>query len=312
MEKHKDTLPILAGIGISFIFGLSFTFTAQALDVIDTMQLLAFRFAIAALVLTVLRIFGFIKTNYRGKGLFLLFILSLFEPGIYFIFETIGIKMTSASQGGMVIATIPVVVAILSVIFLKERPSMGQLGSIALSVGGVFFITLMTGAEGTGNVWGIFVLFGAVLSAGGFNVLSRKLSESFTAVEITYYMMWFGAIFFNIIAVGQGLIRGNLANYFQPLGNFKAISAIFYLSILSSIVAYFLLNYMLGKLEVTRSAVFSNLVTVVAILAGVIFRGDVFYWFHAIGGVLILIGVYGTNYFGAKKIAAPAVENHSA
>ena len=79
--------------------------------------------------------------------------------------------------------------------------------------------------------------------------------------------------------------------------------------VLSSIGAFFLLNYMLSRMEASRSAVFSNLTTIVAILAGVLFRGDVFYWFHAVGGFLILLGVYGTNYFSAKqklKLVKPA------
>lgn len=312
MKKHGDLLPVLAGIIVSCIFGFSFMFTAQALDVIDPMLLLAFRFAIAALVLTVLRLLKIIKVDYRGKNLFWLFVLAFLEPGIYFIFETLGIKMTSASQGGMVIATIPVVVTILSVVILKERPTWLQLLSIFISVGGVFFIILMTGvAPAGGNVWGFFVLFGAVLSAGGFNILSRKLSESFTASEITYLMMWFAAIFFNVIAVGQGIIKGNLSQYFQPLSTIKGLTALIYLGILSSIVAYFLLNYMLARLEVARAAVFSNLVTIIAIIGGVFFRGDAFLWYHWIGGALILLGVYGTNYFGAKRVAELAQNTQS-
>lgn len=54
---------------------------------------------------------------------------------------------------------------------------------------------------------------------------------------------------------------------------------------------------MLSKIEASRSAVFTNLTPIVAVIAGVVFRDEPFYWFQAVGGVMILIGVWGTNYF---------------
>lgn len=295
-------MPILAGIIVSFIFGLSFTFTAQALDEIAPMHLLGYRFAFAALGLTVLQFTGLIKINFRGKRLGTLMILALFQPVIYFIFETIGIKMTSASEGGMIIATIPVVVTFLSAIFLKERPTIFQVGSIILSVSGVMFIVWMKGTSDTGgNIIGLLFLFGAVIAAGIYNILSRKLSISFMPIEITFMMMWFGAITFNAIAIIQHFAAGEINQYFYPLSNGKVLLSVFYLGILSSIGAFFLVNYMLSRMEASRSAVFSNLTTVVAIIAGVLFRGDSFYWYHAVGSLLIILGVYGTNYFSARK-----------
>lgn len=301
MKKHRDALPILAGMIVSSIFGLSFSFTAQALDEVAPMQLLGYRFALAALALTILQVTGVIRVNFRGKSVGTLLLLAVFQPGIYFVFETLGVKMTSASESGMIIATIPVVVTFFSMVFLRERPSIWQVGSVFLSVSGVFFIVWMTGTSASaGSLAGIASLFGAVLAAGVFNILSRKLSCSFKPVEITFVMMWFGAILFNAIALIQHWAQGNLGDYFTPLASRSVVIAIVYLGVLSSIGAFFLLNYMLSRMEASRSAVFSNLTTIVAIIAGVILRGDVFYWYHGLGGVLILLGVYGTNYFHAR------------
>lgn len=301
MKKHRDALPILAGIVVSTIFGMSFSFTAQALDEVMPMQLLGYRFALAAAVLTVLQLTGAIRVSFKGKPLGTLLILTAFQPGVYFIFETLGIKMTSASESGMIIATVPVVVTFLSIVFLKERPSVWQVGSVILSVFGVFFIVWMTGSAGTGgNLAGILCLFGAVLAAGAYNILSRKLSASFNPVEITFVMMWFGAILFNVIAAIQHLNAGTLGSFFAPLASRSVIMALLYLGVLSSIGAFFLLNYMLSRMEASRSAVFTNITTIVAIMAGVFLRGDHFYWYHLPGGILILLGVYGTNYFNAR------------
>ncbi len=296
MKKNTDILPIISGVIISFIFGFSFFFTAEALDELSPMHLLGLRFAFAAVSLTVLQWLGIIRINFRGKRLRMLWILTLFQPVAYFIFETIGVKMTSASEAGMLIGTIPVIVTFLSVVFLKERPSVMQIFSILLSVSGVFFIILMTGTSGSGNLPGMMILFGAIFSAGIYNILSRKLSISFTPVEITYVMMWVGAITFNGIAIIQHILKGEIQQYLYPLTNTNVLIAIIYLGVLSSIGAFFLLNFMLSRIEASRSAVFSNLTTIIAIISGVIFRNEPFYWFHFIGGLLILLGVYGTNW----------------
>ncbi|MCG8639230.1 MAG: DMT family transporter, partial [Desulfobacterales bacterium] len=261
-----------------------------------------YRFLLAALTLTLLQFTGIIMINLRNKPLGTLFLLVLFQPIIYFIFATIGVKMTSSSEAGMLIAIIPVVVTIFSVIFLHERPTILQIGSIILSVSGVIFIVWMKGSMGSrGNIWGILVLLVAVIAAGAYNILSRKLSLSFNPVELTFVMMWSGAIVFNCISLFQHWIQGEISLYFNALINTNVLTSILYLGVISSIGAFFLVNFMLSKMEASRSAVFANLTTVVAVMAGVIFRGDPFYWYHALGSVLILLGVYGTNYFSIAK-----------
>ncbi|SDC01482.1 MULTISPECIES: DMT family transporter [unclassified Candidatus Frackibacter] len=295
----EEGLPILAGGFVAIVFGFSFLFTKEALSSITAFHLLGFRFAFAVIILTLLRVLGIIKINFKGKKLNTLLLLAFFQPVTYFICETLGIKMTSSSEAGMMIALIPVFVTILAAIFLNERPSKKQLVFILISVIGVLFIILMKGSlEVSGQLTGIFILLGAVISAGIFNILSRKSSLQFKPLEITYIMMWIGAIFFNIVALTQHYIQGNLVNYFQPLGDTSILIAILYLGGLSSVIAFFLLNFMLSKIEASRSAVFTNLTTIISIIGGVVFRNEPFYWFHIIGGIMILLGVWGTNYYG--------------
>ena len=295
---------MIAGLIMSIIFGFSFLFTTEALDFITPIQLLAYRFAFAALALTSLQILGVIKVSFSGKPWHKLLLLALFQPIIYFTLETIGLEMTSVSEAGMIIGVIPVVVALLAVLILKERPSFGQLASILLSVVGVAFIVMMTGSQSSaGNLRGMLILFGAVLAAGMYNILSKQLSVFFNSLEITYVMMWLGAITFNLIFLSELIIQGQVRVYFQFLANPRVLLSVFYLGIVSSIIAFFLLNYMLARITVSRSAVFANLVTVTSIVAGVIFRDDALYWFHLVGSLFILLGVYGTNFFGLRKVA---------
>lgn len=296
-EKH---LPYLAGTFTALIFGFSFLFTKEALVAVDPIHLLGFRFGVAALLLLTLKLTKIIKVDYKGKQLYKLFAIALAQPIVYFIFEVLGISMTSSSEAGMMIALIPVVVAILAAIFLKEIPTRLQMFFVGLSVCGAIFIVIMKSSDINANITGIMVLLLAVLSAGVFNILSRKYSVDFKPIEITFSMMWIGAISFNGIAVIQHIYRGELKNYFNPLTNSQVIISVLYLGILSSVVAFFLVNFTLSRIEASRSAVFANLASVTSIVAGVLIRNEEFYWYQLVGAIMILAGVWGTNYFSQK------------
>ena len=299
MDNNKEYLAILAGVCVAMIFGFSFMFTSQALEKIAPFHLLGYRFLIAVLTLTILNFLGIIKIDYKNKKIYVLVLLSLFQPVIYFIFETIGIKLTSSSQAGMMIALIPISVTMFATLFLDEKPNFKQLLFIIFSVLGVAFIFVMSGSLETEiNMLGLFLLLGAVIAAGFYNVLSRKSSLTFTSIEITYIMMWIGAIVFNSISIIQHLHQGNITNYFNLLFEIDLLIAVVYLGVLSSVGAFFMINYTLSKLEASRAAVFSNLTPIIAVIAGVVFRDESIYWFQYLGGLMILVGVWGSNYYG--------------
>ena len=301
--KHKmNMLPILSAILTSSIFGLSFLFSKKALNIVEPFTLLSFRFLIAFLIMSILIFFGGIKINYKGKNIKNLLYLGLTQPIVYFMFENFGIQYSSSSQAGLMIALIPIFVTILSAYVLKETPSKKQCGFIFLSVSGVVFIVLMNGSNSSGSLLGIFLLLGAVLSAAVFNILSRKLSKEFSPMELTYAMMAMGAVFFNFVSVLNHIRSNTLNQYFTPLKNMDFLISLAYLGILSSIIAFLLTNFTLSRIEASKSAIFANLSTIVSIIAGVILLHESFKLYHLIGSILILVGVWGTNYFTCRGV----------
>ncbi|QLY82105.1 DMT family transporter [Clostridium intestinale] len=298
MKIDKKIIPYFTALITNIIFGLSFLFTKKALMVSNPITLVAFRFLLAFIIMSLLIAFKVIKVNYKNKPMKWLIVLAIIEPIIYFIFETYGLQRTSSSLGGLMIALIPIVVTILAIYFLNEKPSRKQVLSIILSVSGVVLIILMDGSKNSGNsILGVLFLSVAVFSAAFFNIIARKISKHFTAIEVTYFMMFLGAIFFNIVSVSNHILNGSLSNYFEPLKSSSFVLSILYLGILSSIVAYFLANFTLSKMEASKSAIFANISTIVSIIAGVIFLKENFHLYHTIGSAMILMGVWGTNYY---------------
>lgn len=308
-NNNSTALPNMAALLVSVIFGFSFIFTKDALNHTSAFQLLGFRFATAALVVTLLAATGLVKIKIGPREAFNLLPVALFQPVLYFIFETLGIKLTSASESGMIIALVPVTVTIMAMFFLKERIGGLQAVFILLAVSGVMVIAAAGGGEGQeSRLAGILLLTGAVLAAGFYNVFSRKASAHYSPMETTFVMMWIGAIVFNAVGLTQGYLSGQTSYYFEPLKNPRVLVDILYLGIISSVLAFFMLNFALSKLEASRAAVFMNLIPVVSVFAGVVFMKDSLYTTHLLGGILILAGVWGTNRFAIPR---PAVNNTS-
>ncbi|PKM52236.1 MAG: EamA family transporter [Firmicutes bacterium HGW-Firmicutes-7] len=294
MNLKTNNNVIYLGFLYSTIFGFSFMFTKLTLAyVLDIYHMLAFRFLIAFVVMTILLLFKIIKVNYRGKKLRMLFLLGLFQPIIYFVFETKGIELLPSSQAGIMIACIPIIVMIFAFIFLNEKITLKRLVFIMLSVFGAIIINVNNFSGG--SIRGLLFLFIAVLAGAIYNILSRKLHLEFSAIEITYLMMGFGAIVFNGLSLGIHINKEVLLDYFKPLTSPQAIIGFLYLSILSSIVAFFVLNYILSKAEASKVAVFANFTTVVSIFAGVVIMNEIFMWQQLIGAIMIIIGVYFTQ-----------------
>ncbi len=283
----------------SIIFGFSFMFTKGALKYVTPNQLLAFRFTVAALVMTLFWALRLIKLDFRGRNLKGVLLLAFVQPVLYFCFETTGVNLTTASEAGLMIALIPVFVTLLGALFLKEIPTLRQLFYIILSVVGV--VTIVSGGKGitaSGHTIGLLALLGAVLAAAVYDILSRWLSAQFRPVELTFVMMWFGALFFDAAVLLEIWRIGEPLQLLSLLQRREVWSAVFYLGIFSSIGAFFCTNYALSQIEASRTAVFADLSTIISVVAGIAFLGEPFYLYHLAGGALILVGVWGTNHFG--------------
>ncbi len=298
--KNIKYSPYLAGLTFSVVFGFSFLFSKEALDIVAPFHLLGFRFILASVVITLLKFLGFIETNFRKKSIKPLIIISIFQPVLYFTCEIMGINFTTSSQAGLMISLLPVAVAILAAVFLQEIPGKLQFVCIILSVFGVAMVMAAQGELGAETHYlGIILLLGAVMSGGIYNIISRSISLDYTPVEITFFMCYTGAILFNII--GFYRFTGTFSRYAGFILEPQILISVFYLGALSSVLAFFMLNYALSRLPASQASVFANLTTVISILAGVFIRGEPFYPLQAVGAALIILGVWGTNYFGVRN-----------
>lgn len=288
----------IAALMAQVIFGFSFMFTKIALEYASPLTVIADRYIVAFIALTVVMLLKREKLRVSSNVTKLL-LMSLFQPVLYFLFETYGIEMTTSGFSSVMISLIPVVSLFGGMLFLKEYPAPMQYGFTILSVLGVVIMALLGKSDGTVTAGGIILLFGAVISSVAYNVMSRKISGEFSVFERTYAMTLIGLVVFLSIAFAQN--HNAPSNIFVNFLSTKYLLSILYLGLFSSVVAFLLLNYANTYLPVAKTTVFSNITTVVSVTAGIVFLNEKFSLETLIASAMIVIGVWGVQIFKVKK-----------
>ncbi|HAH68198.1 MAG TPA: EamA family transporter [Synergistaceae bacterium] len=298
MKNRSERLAYAAAIGHTFITGLSFMFSKIGLGYSTPWDLLAYRFTasfIAVMIPVALRWISFDFTRERVKKILP---LALFYPLSFFAFQTFGLQYLTSSEASILLASMPVSTLILASYFLREETSLLQKLSVMLSVAGVVYITANKGASlNFTNIKGVTMILLSALSFSVYSILVKKLARNFTILEMSYIMIVISFIFFNAMSLARHVIKGTAGSFFAPLSEPGFIVAFVYLGVLSSLVTSLLTNYALSKIDASKMCVFTNLSTVISIIAGVVFLKENIYFYHLIGSLMIISGVVGTNCF---------------
>ena len=139
-KKKKDLIiGNLYALGCEALFGLSYIFTKQVTNLASPFVLMGWRFVIAFIVMSIFIVFFRIKINLKNKPLKKVFLIALSSSVMYFVGETMGISLTTASESGVILACIPVVSLVAFTFILCEKPTKNQVIGILATLIGVIF-----------------------------------------------------------------------------------------------------------------------------------------------------------------------------
>ena len=290
--KNNSSPKVFLALSATVIFwGLSFVATKVALETIPPFTLIFFRFSIASLILLafLLRL-GFPKLTCKEHGL--LFMTAVFEPGLYFIFETLGLKYTSASKASLIIGTIPLTVIFFSFLILKERTRIASLLGIALSFVGIGILVIgdpKFSWDLKGSFLGDILIFGAVLSATFYIIIVRNLGKNHAALGITFFQFFYGTLLYL-----PAFLMEIPSVQINDISRFS-LGALIYLTFFATIGAFFCYNFALTKISASQSSVFINCIPVVTAIGAWFIIGESLTRIQLCGGSLVLISVLMTN-----------------
>lgn len=300
MTRSKNHVKaMLAAVGVYTLWGFSFLASKVGQEAATPFVLIAYRFDIAVLVLSIPIILGKVKIRLRGKNIKPLLLLGAMEPCIYFIGEQYGLRFTNSAFSGLMIAVIPIVTLIMAAAFLKDRPSRAQWLFSLLSIAGIALITVVENSGGQVQLIGVIFLIAAVISGSAYGVISRGISDEFSVYERTYFMQLMGGVFYTVLALIEQ--RGNLGALVAPFADGGFVVSLLYLALGASVLGYSLFNYAVSNAPMANVVSLCNLTTVISVVAGVVLLNEPFSPVSAIAMLAVLVGIWGVQKFPPKE-----------
>lgn len=188
-------------------------------------------------------------------------LLAFFEPFIYFICETFGLKLTgSPTLSALVIATIPIFSIGAGIVFFKERINIVNIIGILFSLVGIVMVAMAKGELGDNFIWGVVLLLIAVISEVGHASITKSLAGNYSSQIIVMYQFLIGSVYLFPLFIWKGIDGFSIETHFSP----EVWYPIICLAVLCSSLAFSLWVSTIKSLGVAKSSIFSALIPVAA------------------------------------------------
>ncbi|HLA45645.1 MAG TPA: DMT family transporter [Aggregatilineales bacterium] len=211
---------------------------------------------------------------------------------IYNLALNTGEETVSAGVASFLIATAPVFVALLAMIFLKERlRAIGWMG-IALSFCGAAVIALSKD-DGFALESRAMLILVSAFAQGIFIITQKNYLQRYSPMQMMSYAIWSGTALLLIFAPGLPAAIDD-----APL---NATLAVVYMGVFPGVIGYLSYGYALKRIPANRGASFLYLVPLFAMLIAWLWLGEVPALISVFGGVLILAGVILVNVYGRVR-----------
>jgi drug/metabolite transporter (DMT)-like permease len=278
------------------LYGGSFAFTKSVTGTIDPLTLLGWRFVVALAALLVLLATRLIRLRITRATIRPLLLLAVFQPVLYYVAETFGVMRTTASESGLIVAAIPVVIIVTAALILKSRPSGWQVAGIAVTLAGVVTTVVAGGFTARFDLAGYGLLLAAVVSFSLYAAFAERYAHAVSDVDKTFTMVLLGAVVFGTAAVIEHGADGTLGTLVRlPVDRPDFALAVAYLALGSTVGAFFLQNVAIGALGSTRFSTFIGVTTVTTLVTGAIVLRETLSAAQFLGGAAILAGVSVAN-----------------
>lgn len=272
MTRRVEIFALIALTSVAAIWGASFVLMKDALKGQSVDDFLATRFIIATLVLILInpKALAQISPEMLRKGFLLGFFL-----GSGYLFQTIGLHLTTAATTGFITGLYVVFTPILGALFLKSHVTKNEWIGVGMATVGLALLSFKGFSIGMGE---LSILLSALFFA--FHILGLgKWSEKFATYPLTIVQLGTIAILTSILAVvDDGYERPNTDQEWK---------ATIFTAILATSVAFLVQTWSQSKMDATVVAVVLTLEVVFAALFAVLAGQESLTAKATLGGALI-------------------------
>lgn len=266
--KDKEYLGFGAALGAAFFWSFSFVWFKIAFLAYNPITVVILRLIISALLITTIAavLKRLQKPTKKDFQLFLL--MAFFEPFIYFLGESYGLKYVSPTVAAVIVATIPLFTPLAAWYFHKEKVKWMNVFGLLFSFFGVGLVVLNGSFQLNASPLGVGLEFMAVFSAIAYAIVLKSLASRYNTLTIIAYQNIIGIVLFLPLWF---IFDFNtfLNTPFHP----QAFRAIILLAVFSSTLAFVFFTQSIREIGVNRSNTFINLIPVfVAVLSFIILK----------------------------------------
>ena len=220
-------------------------------------------------------------------------ILALTGVATYNPLGYIGLHYTTSINASLMNSSTPIIIYILSFIFLKERLTKFQLFGTLLSLAGVLFIIsggLMESLLAFSFNKGDLIVLVAVICWSVYSLLIKKYAGKLPGYSTFLVTIALGALMlvpftgYELLTTSQAITWGA-----------STIGAIFYVGIIASIVAFLSWNTGVVALGANKAGIYLNFIPVFATIFAVLFLDEQLLMAQIIGGIAVIAGVFITT-----------------
>jgi drug/metabolite transporter (DMT)-like permease len=275
------------------VWGASFVAIKITLKYIPPITLVWTRFLVGVLILGGTVVFRKQFSLPQRKDWFYFALLGFLGITFHQWLQSTGLVTSQATTIGWIVASMPVFIAILGWLVLKEKLSWLQcLGILLAGLGVVMVITkgnlaaLVTGKFGT---LGDFLILLSAPNWAVFTILSRRGLKTYPAAVMMFYVMAFGWLFSSILFVGGEGWK------FLPKLAWDGWLAVGFLGIFCSGIAYIFWYDALKVLPVAQVGMYLYIEPIVTVIFSAFLLMEKITIAGVLGGLVILLGVWLVN-----------------
>jgi drug/metabolite transporter (DMT)-like permease len=286
------------------IWASNFSVVKYALRDFAPLAFNGLRFALASVLIWLTVKLGGRTTTFERRDWPALIGLGILGNTVYQVFFVYGIDWTLAGNASLMLATTPIFTTLLSVAFRQERIGLAAWSGAILSFLGIALVVL--GADRAvgftaGTVRGDLTVLAASVAWSAYTVGSSPLVRRYGALPVTAVTMWTGCV---------GLVALSVPAFLSQ--DWSAVRPVSWLALLFSgalaiALAYFIWYYSVRQIGNTRTAVYSNLIPVVALLIAWLTLGEKPAWLQVVGAAGIVGGTILVRLGRIERAATPLV-----
>jgi len=288
---QRDKLAAELGVLIVMVFWAgNFIVVKGAVGILPPIGFTFLRYCLATVTLLLLLRYREGAIRLPRGDILPIFALGIVGFGCYQILWPVALQMIPAGDSALIIATTPVITALLAMATGMDTPNVIKLVGAFVSLAGVaIVIAASQGIAMGGSLVGDALTLVAAGCWAIYSVFGAKILRRHSPLVTTTWAIVAGTLFIAPLGVAQ-LVSADVSGGLSDLG-LPILLAIIYSGTLAAGFSNVIVLHGVKLLGPTRVTALQFLVTPLAVVFAAVLLGETIGWVQVVGGVIILGGV---------------------